>query len=56
MRHGHFAKQCKSLHHCRKCQNFHHTPLHVDKSEVASIPTLTVDTNPVVPVSIKYSI
>ena len=28
---GHFVKQCKSVHKCRKCQKLHHTLLHVDK-------------------------
>ena len=30
LRVGHFAKQCKSLNHCRLCQKPHHTLLHVD--------------------------
>ena len=28
---GHFVKDCKSLHHCKVCQNPHHTLLHIDK-------------------------
>ena len=28
---GHFVKQCKSVHKCRKCQRPHHMLLHVDK-------------------------
>ena len=27
---GHFAKNCKSVHRCKKCQRAHHTLLHVD--------------------------
>ena len=30
LRPGHFVKQCRSLHCCRKCQKPHHTLLHVD--------------------------
>ena len=30
LRSGHFVKQCKSLHQCRKCQKPHHTLLHVE--------------------------
>ena len=40
LRSGHFAKHCKSLHHCRKCQKPHHTMLHVDTpSETKPTPT-----------------
>ena len=28
---GHFVKQCKSLHRCKRCQRPHHTMLHVDR-------------------------
>ena len=28
---GHFVRQCKSAHKCRKCQRMHHTLLHLDK-------------------------
>ena len=30
LRPGHFVKQCKSLHRCRRCQKLHHTLLHLD--------------------------
>ena len=30
LRFGHLVKQCKSLHHCRKCQKPHHMLLHVE--------------------------
>ena len=30
LRSGHFVKQCKSLHRCRKCQRPHHTLLHIE--------------------------
>ena len=30
LRPGHYVKQCKSLHRCRKCQRPHHTLLHVE--------------------------
>ena len=30
LRPGHFVRQCKSQHKCRKCQRPHHTLLHVD--------------------------
>ena len=36
MRPGHFIKQCKSLHHCRKCQKPHHTLLHVDTQDTTA--------------------
>ena len=29
---GHFAKQCKSLNHCRVCQKPHHMLLHIDQN------------------------
>lgn len=32
LRPGHFVKQCKSVHYCRKCQKPHHTLLHVEKT------------------------
>ena len=32
---GHFVKQCKSLHRCRKCQKPHHTLLHIESKEFA---------------------
>lgn len=35
---GHFIKDCKSLHRCRKCQKPHHTLLHVDVREEAPKP------------------
>ena len=30
---GHIAKQCKSLHKCKKCQRSHHTLLHMEDQE-----------------------
>ena len=30
---GHIAKQCKSLHRCKKCQRSHHTLLHMEDQE-----------------------
>ena len=30
---GHFVKQCKSLHRCRKCQKPHHTLLHIEAEQ-----------------------
>ena len=33
---GHFVKQCRSIHKCRKCQRLHHTLLHVEPSENAT--------------------
>lgn len=40
LRPGHFVKQCRSAHRCRKCQKPHHTLLHVDYAG---------DTSPTVP-------
>ena len=31
LRPGHYVKQCRSLHRCRKCQKPHHTLLHVQE-------------------------
>ena len=31
LRKGHFLAECKSLHRCRKCQNPHHTLLHIEQ-------------------------
>lgn len=37
---GHFLKQCRSLHRCKKCQKPHHTMLHTDgKREAAHRPS-----------------
>ena len=33
LRPGHFAKKCKSLSHCKRCQRPHHTLLHSDGRE-----------------------
>ena len=33
---GHFVKQCKSAHRCRKCQRPHHTLLHLETQSDAS--------------------
>ena len=35
LRHGHFVRDCKSLHCCRVCQRPHHSLLHVDKTPSA---------------------
>ena len=46
---GHFVKQCKSLHRCRKCQKLHHTLLHVDTeqgSQTTPVSSTPVSTNP----------
>ena len=36
---GHYVKQCKSLHRCRKCQKQHHTLLHIESKEPPPTPT-----------------
>ena len=33
LRPGLFVKQCRSLHHCKKCQKPHHTLLHVENKD-----------------------
>ena len=33
LRPGHFVKQCKSLHRCRRCQKPHHTLLHIENEQ-----------------------
>ena len=46
---GHFVKQCKSLHHCKKCQKPHHTLLHVETeqgSQTTPVSSTPVSTNP----------
>ena len=48
MRPGHFIKQCKSLHRCRKCQKPHHTLLYVEPeqgSRATSMPSVPAPTN-----------
>ena len=47
LRPGHYMKQCKSLHHCHKCQKPHHTLLHVERVETEN----TSSTQHVVPIS-----
>lgn len=37
LRHGHFVRDCKSLHRCRTCQRPHHSLLHVDKTPSANL-------------------
>ena len=37
LRHGHFIRDCKSLHRCRTCQRPHHSLLHVDKTPSANL-------------------
>ena len=34
LRPGHFVKQCRSVHHCRKCQKPHHTLLHIEEERI----------------------
>ena len=41
LRLGHFVKQCRLLHCCRKCQKPHHTLLHVESKEESSNPPST---------------
>ena len=36
---GHFVRQCKSLHRCKKCQKPHHTLLHIDETPPTPPPT-----------------
>ena len=45
LRPGHYVRQCKSLHRCKKCQKLHHTLLHVDSPA-------TPPANPPAPVTI----
>ena len=47
LRPGHFIKDCKSLHHCKRCQRPHHTLLHIENQENQSknIGTDLVTTN-----------
>ena len=45
LRPGHFSKQCRSLHRCRKCQKPHHTFLHFESS---GAPSTSDDTTPIV--------
>ena len=46
LRSGHFIKQCRSLHRCRKCQKPHLTLLHVDTKDAP--PSTGVTTSPLV--------
>ena len=46
LRSGHFIKQCRSFHRCRKCQKPHHTLLHVDTKDAP--PSTDVTTSPLV--------
>lgn len=39
LRPGHFVRECKSLHRCRKCQKSHHTLLHLEAKDHVSAPT-----------------
>ena len=44
---GHFVKQCKSSHRCRKCQRPHHTLLHVEThGNAAPAPAQSTPTPP----------
>lgn len=48
LRPGHYVKQCKSLHRCRKCQKPHHTLLHLEPPQShAPAPAPSVDPVPV---------
>ena len=40
---GHFVKQCKSLHRCKKCQRPHHTALHIDRQATTPSPSLPTE-------------
>ena len=43
---GHFVKQCKSMHRCRKCQKPHHTLLHVEPEQSTQVtPTSSTPTS-----------
>ena len=48
---GHFVRQCKSSHRCRKCNKLHHTLLHVQEpnAHVANPPTGTIPAGNVPP-------
>ena len=39
---GHFVKQCKSVHRCKRCHGSHHTLLHVDQKEQNTPPTASL--------------
>jgi hypothetical protein len=47
---GHFVKQCKSAHRCKKCQRPHHTLLHVetqgDKNHRTPLPSFRSEDPP----------
>ena len=47
LRPGYFVRQCKSVHHCQKCQKPHHTLLHVETKEEVTSSSLPSD--PVIP-------
>ena len=36
---GHFVRQCKSVHRCKRCQKPHHTLLHVDETPSTPSPS-----------------
>ena len=40
LRPGHYVRQCKSLHRCKKCQKLHHTILHVDPPDISTPPSI----------------
>ncbi len=44
---GHFIKNCKSIHRCKKCQRSHHTLLHLEerKNETGSDETGSASAN-----------
>ena len=49
---GHFVRECKSLHRCRKCQKPHHSLLHVEpKISPLAQPFVPSSSNPVNPVT-----
>ena len=41
LRPGHFIKNCKSLHHCKRCQKPHHTLLHLEENRPPFIDPVT---------------
>ena len=45
---GHFIKQCKSVHNCRKCQKPHHTLVHVDRQADNNVAEARVPSHPAV--------
>lgn len=44
---GHYAKNCRSLHKCKKCQRLHHTLLHLDHTRESRDQTSSDSTTPI---------